>query len=115
MEYETKVKLFLADAPGEWIACAIVCLYDRDRVSRDDPLGMSITNSYGEAVFRFHADEYLDVDDRIGGSLPELYVKVFDSEGDCVVTTRADAVPNAVPDLIRVPVDRDLARKHRLL
>lgn len=115
MEYETRVKVFLADAPTEWIACAIVCLYDRDRVSRDDPLGMNITNSYGEAVFRFHADEYLDLDDRIGGSLPELYVKVFDSEGACVVTTRAEAVPNSVPQLIRVPVDRGLARKHRLL
>lgn len=115
MEYETKVKLFLADEPSAWIACAIVCLYDRDRLSRDDPLGMNITNSYGEAVFRFNVDEYLDVDDRIGGSLPELYVKVFDSEGACVVSTRAAAEPNAVPALIQVPVDRELAARHRLL
>lgn len=115
MEYETRVKLFVADAPTEWIACAIVCLYDRDRLSPDDPLGMNITNSYGEAVFRFTADEYLDVDDRIGGALPELYVKVFDSEGKCVVSTRAEAVPNAVPALIQVAVDRELARRHGLL
>ena len=115
MEYETKVKLYVEDDPTEWIGCAIVCLYDRDRVSRDDHLGMNITNTYGEAVFRFHADDYLDVDDRIGGALPELYVRVYDSEGACVLTTRADARKNAVPDLIRVPVSRELAERHKLI
>lgn len=115
MDYETKIKLFVADAPSEWVACAIVCLYDRDRLSRDDPLGMSVTNTYGEATFRFTADEFLDLDDRIGGALPELYVKVFASDGGCVVSTRAEAAPNAVPDLIRIPVDRHLAVKHGLI
>jgi len=115
MEYETKVKLFVDGAPSEWIACAIVCLYDRDRLSSDDALGMNVTNAYGEATFRFREDEFLDLDDRIGGKLPELYVKVFDSEGNCVVTTRAEARRNAVPDLIRIPIDRELARRHRLV
>ena len=115
MEYETKVKLFVDGAPSEWIACAIVCLYDRDRLSGDDALGMNVTNAYGEAIFRFREDEFLDLDDRIGGTLPELYVKVFDSEGNCVVTTRAEARRNAVPDLIRIPIDRELARRHRLV
>ena len=54
MQYEMKVKLFVEHAPAEWISCAIVCLYDRDRVSSDDALGMNVTNAYGEAVFRFH-------------------------------------------------------------
>ena len=115
MEYETKVKLYVDGAPSEWISCAIVCLYDRDRVSRDDHLGMNVTNAYGEASFRFAEDEFLDVDDRIGGALPELYVKVFDSEGNCVVSTRAEAMRNSVPDLIRIPIDRELARRHRLI
>lgn len=115
MEYETRVKLFLADDPTAWITSAIVCLYDRDRVSPDDPVGMNVTNRYGEASFRFSPDEYLDIDDLVGGRLPELYIKVFDSEGDCVVSTRAGAERNAVPDLIPVPVARELAMKHRLL
>lgn len=115
MEFKTKVKLFVADTPSEWIACAIVCLFDRDRISRDDQLGMNITNVYGEATFQFAAAEYLDVDDRIGGALPELYVKVFDSEGNCVVSTRAEAAPNSVPDLIRVPIEREVARRHGLI
>lgn len=115
MEYRTKVKLFIADSPGEWIGGAIVCLYDRDRISRDDHLGTDVTNPYGEATFCFRAEQFLDVDDRLGGALPELYVAVYDSEGRRVVSTRASAARNAVPDLIRVPIERELARRHRLI
>jgi len=115
VEHETKVKLFIEDAPTEWVACAIVCLFDRDRISRDDRLGMDITDVYGEATFRFNSDDLLDLDDRLGGPLPELYVEVIDSAGNCVLSTRADAATNAVPDLIRVPIDRDLAVRHGLI
>jgi hypothetical protein len=115
MQFETTVKLFVADSPSEWITSAIVCLYDRDRFTRDDHLGMNITNPYGEAVFRYTADDYMDLDDRIGGALPELYVKVFDTDGNCVLSTRADAERNAAPALIRIPVDRELAERHHLI
>lgn len=115
MEYQTRVKLFVADAPTEWISGAIVCLYDRDRVSRDDHLGTDVTDVYGEVVFRFTAEQFMDVDDRIGGSLPELYVMVYDSDGRCVLSTRAQAAPNKAPDLLRVPVPRDLAEQHKLI
>jgi len=115
MEYETRVKVFVEDTPTEWIACAIVYLCDRDRLSRDDHLGMSITDVYGEAIFRFSDDQFLDVDDKLGGALPELYVKVFNPKGRCVFTTRAKAKPNEVPPLIQVPVPREVASKHGLL
>jgi hypothetical protein len=115
LEYETRVKLFVEDAPTEWISGAIVCLYDRDRISRDDHLGTDVTDAYGEAKFRFGEEQFLDLDDRLGGSLPELYVMVYDTDGRCVLSTRLNAVPNAVPDLIRVPVARDLAERHGLL
>jgi hypothetical protein len=115
MVYETKIKLFVAESPAEWIASAIVCLFDRDRLSSDDQLGMEITDTFGEATFRFAAADFLDVDDRIGGALPELYVRVYDSAGECVLTTRAGAERNAVPELIRIPVDRALAERHRLI
>lgn len=115
MEFETTVKLFVADSPTEWISSVIVCLYDRDRFTRDDHLGMNITNPYGEAVFRFTAEDYLDFDDRIGGSLPELYVKVFDTDGNCVISTRAEAVRNAAPSLIRIPIEREIAVRHGLI
>lgn len=115
MEHQTTVKLFIEEDPAEWISCAIVYLYDRDRLSRDDHLGMDITNHFGEATFRFTNEEFVDVDDRLGGSLPELYVKVFDAAGECVLSTRASAVPNQVPALIRVPIRRDLAHRHGLI
>lgn len=115
MEYQTKVKLFIEDSPTEWIACAIVCLYDRDRLSRDDHLGMDITDIYGEATFSFSNAEFADVDERLGGPLPELYVKVFDTDGECVLSTRSQAVRNAVPNLIRIPIRREVAKRHHLI
>ena len=115
MEFETKVKLFVDGSPAEWIACAVVYLYDRDRLSKDDFLGMDITDQYGEATFRFHSDQFADVDERLGGALPELYVKVYGRDDELVLTTRARARRNVVPDLIRVAVDREAARRHGLL
>jgi hypothetical protein len=115
VEYRTKIKLFVEDAPTDWIVGAIVCLYDRDRLSRDDHLGTEVTNMYGEASFHFTSAQFVDVDERLGGSLPELYIEVFDSAGRRVVTTRARAVRNAVPELIRVPISRALAEEHGLL
>lgn len=115
MEYETRVKLFVAEEPSHWVSSAVVCLYDRDRLSRDDFLGTNVTDAYGEATFRFSQGQFLDLDDRFGGGLPELYVEVFDADGRCVLSTRARALPNAVPPLIRVPVPRSLAVRHRLI
>ena len=100
---------------SEWIVGAIVCLYDRDRLSRDDHLGTDSTDVFGEATFRFTAAEFLDMDDQLGGNLPELYVKVFGPDGACILSTRADAARNTVPDLIRIPISREVARQHRLI
>lgn len=115
MEYSTTVKLFVDEAPTEWLACAIVYLYDRDRMSRDDFLGMEITNEYGEATFHFHRDQFVDVDDRVGGPLPELYIKVYGRDDRFMLSTRAVARRNEVPRLIRIGVARALARDHGLL
>jgi hypothetical protein len=115
VEYQTKIKLFVEDTPSEWISGVIVCLYDRDLISRDDHLGTEITNPYGEATFRFTADQFIDIDERIGGQLPDLFVEVYDADGKRVLTTRASAERNTVPDLIRVPISRELAIRHRLI
>lgn len=115
VEYTTTVKLYVEDSPSEWIPCAMVYLYDRDRVTRDDFLGMEMTNEYGEATFRFRTSDYLDVDERLGGALPELYIKVYGRDDRFMLSTRAVARRNAVPSLIRVGVDRELAHEHGLL
>jgi hypothetical protein len=113
--YSTTVKLFVEGSPSEWLPCAIVYLYDRDRVSRDDFLGMEITNEYGEATFHFRAGDFVDVDDRLGGALPELYIKVYGRDDRYMLSTRAAARRNEVPSLIRIGVERELAREHGLL
>lgn len=115
IQYSTTIKLFVDGSPNEWLSCAIVYLYDRDRISRDDFLGMEITNEFGEASFSFRSGEFTDVDDRVGGVLPELYIKVFGRDDRLVLSTRAVARRNEVPSLIRIGVDRDLAREHGLL
>ena len=115
VEYETTVKLYVEEDPTEWISCAVVYLYDRDRLSRDDFLGMDITDAYGEARFRFTSAQFLDFDDRVGGPLPELFVKVFGRDDELMLSTRATAARNQVPMLIRVGIPRDLALQHRLL
>lgn len=115
MEFQTKVKLHVEGASSEWIACAVVYLYDRDRLSRDDFLGMDITDEFGEATFRFTSEQFMDLDDRLGGALPELYVKVFGRDDRLVLSTRSRAVRNTVPELIRIGIDRELARRHGLL
>lgn len=115
VEYTTTVKLYVEESPMEWIPCAIVYLYDRDRVTRDDFLGMEITNEYGEATFRFRAGDYLDMDERFGGELPELYIKVYGRDDRFMLSTRAVARRNDVPSLIRVGVAREMAQDHGLL
>lgn len=115
MEYETTVKLFVEESPSEWIPCAVVYLYDRDRLSRDDFLGMDFTDSYGEAHFRFDSSQFLDLDDRLGGTLPELFVKVFGRDDRLVLSTRAGAARNQVPTLLRIGIPRSLAQEHGLL
>ena len=115
VQYTTTVKLFVEGSPAEWLPCAIVYLYDRDRVSKDDFLGMEITNEYGEATFHFRAREFVDVDDRLGGALPELYSKVFGRDDRFMLSTRAVARRNEVPSLIRIGVDREMAKEHGLL
>ena len=115
MEYSTTVKLFVDGAPSEWISCAIVYLYDRDRISRDDFLGMEITNEYGEATFRFSREDFVDLDDRIAGPLPELYIKVFGRDDRFMLSTRRHARRNQVPSLIRIGIPRELAREHGLI
>lgn len=112
IQYSTTVKLYIDGSPSEWLACAIVYLYDRDRLSRDDFLGMEITNEYGEATFNFRSAEFVDVDDRMGGPLPELYIKVYGRDDRFMLSTRAVARRNDVPSLISIGVSRELALEH---
>lgn len=115
MQYTTTVRLVLEGTPAQPIPGVMVSLYDHDRFGRDDFLGTEMTNTDGEARFRFTSDHFTDVDERLGGVMPDLYAKVFDAQGTEVLCTRAETIFNAPVKQITVPVSRELAERHGLV
>ncbi|MDQ3556305.1 MAG: transthyretin-like family protein [Gemmatimonadota bacterium] len=115
MYFTTTVKLVLQEAPSEGIPGVRLCLYDRDRITRDDLLGSETTDDNGEACFRFDSDRFVDLDDRLGGVFPELYVAVCDERDEKVFDTRSDCTHNSAPRHMTVCVPRMVAEEHGLL
>lgn len=93
MYCKTTVKV-VHDGLGDPLPGATVSLYDRDWLTPDDLLGTEITDASGQACFSYPAEAWIDLDDRIGGNAPELYVVVHGCEGEAIVNTRAEAVSN---------------------
>ena len=115
MHFTTTVKLVLEDSPSQGVPGVKLCMYDRDRLTRDDLLGSETTDASGEACFRFDSDQFADLDERLGGDFPELYVAVCDSEDWKVFTTRSDATENNAPRHMLVQIPRDVAERHQLV
>lgn len=115
MYFTTLVKLVLEEAPSQVVPGVKLCLYDHDRLTRDDLLGSEVTNAEGEACFRFDSEQFVDLDDRLGGVFPELYVAVCDEASDTVFNTRSDCTNNNAPRHMTVCVPRAVAEAHGLL
>lgn len=115
MRFTTQVKLVLDESPAQPVAGVKLCLFDRDRVTRDDLLGSETTDENGEVCFRFNSEQFMDLDDRIGGDFPDLYVAVCDSADEKVFTTRSDATANTAPRRMVVRIPREVAERHQLL
>jgi hypothetical protein len=114
MYYTTTVRLSVEGAPSEPLSGVMVSLFDRDTFTPDDFLGTEMTDTHGEAHFRFTSEQYMDIDDQMGGVMPDLYVKVFDASGEMVLSTRADTVPNTARKQIHVGVPMALVEQHQL-
>lgn len=114
MHFTTTVKLVLEDSPSRGVPGVKLCMYDRDRLTRDDLLGSETTDAKGEACFRFDSDKFVDLDDRLGGDFPELYVIVCNAADEKVFTTRSDSTENTAPRHMTVCIPRDVAERHRL-
>lgn len=114
MRCKTTVKVVFADAPSEPLAGVKVQLFDRDTVTDDDLLGSETTDDVGEACFNYDSEDFLDIDDRVGGEAPDLYAVVYDANDQVVVSTRPDAVTDRHLKHLTVRVDRDLVRQHNL-
>ncbi|CAN5224075.1 hypothetical protein BH23GEM4_BH23GEM4_00940 [soil metagenome] len=110
MYCKTTVKV-VHDGAGDPLSGARVSLYDRDWLTSDDLLGTGITDASGEACFSYAAEAWMDLDDHIGGSAPELYVVVHGVDGEPIVNTRAQAVSNRHRRQITVAVPEGLVRE----
>ncbi|HET6764156.1 MAG TPA: hypothetical protein VFH27_10810 [Longimicrobiaceae bacterium] len=114
MYFSTIVKVVAAEDPTHGIAGIKVALFDRDLVTPDDSLGSGATGEGGEVRFEYTSDQFVDIDDRVGGVMPDLYVVVYDGEGKVVMTTREHVVPNTPLKRITVSVSRALLEQHGL-
>src|SRR5687767_2820755 len=101
MHYTTVVKV-VEEGSNRPLQGLQVSLYDRDSFSRDDLLGTAATNDAGEARFEYSSEQFVDLDDRLGGIFPELYVVVAREDGTQLLSTKQDAVDNTPRKYISV-------------
>lgn len=115
MYFSTVVKLVVDEPTEQPLSGVKVSLHDRDTFTPDDNLGTQVTDANGEARFEYTSDNFVDVDDRMTGEMPDLYVKVEGPNGDTVLSTRSEAVNNLPQRHMTVRVSRDLISQHGLL
>ena len=114
----TRVRLVLADSPNMGISGVKVELYDRDINDADDLLATGVSDDQGEILISFDSEQYTDTEDqelwRLE-SLPDLYVVVYDSNDQVVLSTRSKTQADQLPKLITVPISQELVEEHSLL
>jgi hypothetical protein len=117
MKVMMRVQLVAADDHRHVLPNVKVALYDRDWKSEDDLLGTEVTDAKGEIFFQFDENVYKDSEDgpdwRIE-SLPDLYVNLYDAEGNVVYSTRDVVERDKFPKLLVVPVPRSIIEKSGL-
>ena len=117
MKLMMRVQLVLDENRKHVLPNVQVSLYDRDWKSADDLLGTAVTDAKGEIYFEFDEKKYKDDEDapdwRIE-SLPDLYVNVFDAQGNLVYSTRDVVARDKFPKLLVVPIPRAIVEQHAL-
>lgn len=111
MHYSTIVKLVSADNPQQGIAGVKVSLFDRDTFTPDDLLGTGTTDEAGEVRFDYSSSKFVDLDDKVMGIFPELYIMAYDQAGERVVSTRSQSVDNTPRKRIMVPLPAALVAR----
>lgn len=92
-----------------------VSLFDRDRRSSDDLLGVVNTDRYGRAWFRFGSSDFFDGlgdDDQFLDFTPELYAKAYGKDGEVVGVSRQS--PRHSSDL-KISIPHDVALQNGLI
>lgn len=111
MYYTTVVKVVADESPERPLSGLEVCLYDHDLFSADDLLGKQVTDGNGEARFQYTSDNFVDMDDRVRGQLPDLYVVVNGSDGKQVASSRAEMIENTPQKYMTVRVSAGEANR----
>jgi hypothetical protein len=91
-----------------------VTLLDSDRFSGDDRLGSGTTDDAGEARFEYTTAHFADLEDRMSGSLPDLYCVIHAADGGEIFTNRAETLDNTPRRRIDVALPAELVARHGL-
>jgi hypothetical protein len=113
-----RVMLVTEEDRGRSLPGVRLALYDRDKTDADDFLAEGITGENGEAKLVFDSDQYTDQEDQPAwrlDSMPDLYVKVYNQEGQEIFSTRDQASQDKLPDQIVVALPKALVEQQRLL
>ncbi len=113
-EYTTVVRVTGAGS-GLPLPGLRVSLLDHDRFSTDDRLGTGTTDAAGEVEFAYDTRDFADLEDRISGSLPDLYCVVYAADGSQMFSNEPLALDNTPRRLIAVELPADVVERHGLV
>ena len=122
MDYVTTVRVLVKET-RQPLANVKVELFDRDELSADDLLGITVTNRFGEASFKYSthdfADNLLGADDQPVGivdkdTVPDLYPVIYNRHDEIVMDKRDEATRNEARLHILVLIDQAVVDLHQL-
>ncbi len=114
MNYATTVRV-VAEGSHRPLPGLRVSLFDHDRFSSDDLLGTGTTDAAGEVEFAYDTRDFADLEDRISGSLPDLYCVVYAADGSRIFSNQGYALDNTPRRLIAVELPAELVERHGLV
>jgi hypothetical protein len=112
MTHYTTVVRVVDEASGRPLAGLRVSLFDSDRFSQDDLLGDGTTDSAGEARFEYSTADFADLEDRMSGSLPDLYCVIHAPDGREIFSSKDDALDNTPRRRIDVALPAELVARY---
>jgi hypothetical protein len=122
MEFVTTVRVLVRETRKP-LANVKVELFDRDEYSPDDSLGVMLTNSFGEATFKYETADFADSvtgadDQQIGlvnrDTIPDLYPVVYNRHDEIVVDQRDEATRNDAKLHLLVLIDEAVVKLQQL-
>ncbi len=113
MYYRTIVRIVSAEQPARPVSGIRVSLFDHDTFLKDDLLGTGTTDAAGEASIQYNSDQFVDVDDRLTGVFPDLYVVIHGAGDEVVLSTREEMVRNTPRKEITVALTADQEQRAR--